>query len=90
MSLEYTSYCQEVTSLIKSFWMLDIFLNLRLFSFHQLVWQADHIKRLKMNLLVVGPDRRDHILQLIRDVQLVRVEDEDDPVDSGREPVNPD
>ena len=43
-----------------------------------------------MNLLVVGPDRRDHILQLIGDVQLVRVEDEDDPVDSGREPVNPD
>ena len=29
-------------------------------------------------------------LQLVGDVQLVRVEDQDDPINSGSEPVNPD
>ena len=43
-----------------------------------------------MNLLIIWPDRRDDVLQLVRDVQLVRVKDQDDPIDSGSEPVNPD
>ena len=39
------------------------------------------------DLVVMGPDRLDRVLELVRDVKLVGVEQQDDPVGPLREPL---